>query len=173
LEYGSILYFEGSDFVVVDERCSSSIAGALFDYRSVEMTEKKPIIRVVAAAIERSNQYLITQRRATAVLPLLWEFPGGKVEPGESDPAALIREIKSRLDVTVEVGLLLSAVRKEYTNYTVDLHLYSCSIVEGEPRAAAVNTFRWATVQEFDSLQFTPADQESMDRLLGVTKVIV
>jgi 8-oxo-dGTP diphosphatase len=133
-----------------------------------ENAEKKPIIRVVAAAIERANQYLITQRRATAVLPLLWEFPGGKVEAGESDPVALSREIFARLGVTIEVGMLLSAVRKEYTNYTVDLHLYSCSITEGEPKALAVNTFRWATVQEFDSLQFTPADQESMDRLLGV-----
>jgi 8-oxo-dGTP diphosphatase len=133
-----------------------------------DSTEKKPIIRVVAAAIERDNKYLITQRRATAVLPLLWEFPGGRVEPGETDPVALAREIKARLDVSVQVDLLLSAVRKEYSTYTVDLHLYSCTILNGEPRAAAVNTFRWATVQEFDSLQFTPADQESMDRLLGI-----
>ena len=133
-----------------------------------DSTEKKPIIRVVAAAIEHDNKYLITQRRTTAVLPLMWEFPGGKVELGEDDPVALAREIKARLDVSVRVDLLLSAVRKEYSTYIVDLHLYSCSILEGEPKAAAVNTFRWATVQEFDSLQFTPADQASMDRLLGI-----
>lgn len=131
-------------------------------------TEKKPVIRVVAAAIEREGKYLITQRRATAVLPLLWEFPGGKVEPGEDDPTALKREIKARIDVTIDVGPLLSAVRKEYNTYIVDLHLYSCGLAEGEPRAAAVNDFRWATTKEFDSLEFTPADQASMDRLLGV-----
>lgn len=128
----------------------------------------KPVIRVVAAAIEKDGAYLITQRRATAVLPLLWEFPGGKVEPGESDPEALAREIRTRLDVGVEVGPMLSAVRKEYDSYIVDLHLYSCSIREGEPRAAAVNAFLWVTTKEFDSIRFTPADQESMDRLLGL-----
>jgi 8-oxo-dGTP diphosphatase len=129
---------------------------------------KKPVIRVVAAAIEREGRYLITQRRPTAVLPLLWEFPGGKVEPGESDPIALAREIRTRIDVAIAVGPLLSAVRKEYDAYIVDLHLYACELKEGEPRAAAVNAFRWANTKEFDTIQFTPADQASMDRLLGI-----
>ena len=64
----------------------------------------RPTIRVVAAVIERDGQYLITQRRATAVLPLLWEFPGGRVETGETDKIALKRELGHRLGVTIELG---------------------------------------------------------------------
>jgi len=63
-----------------------------------------PLIRVVAAVIAREGKYLITQRRGTAVLPGLWEFPGGKVEPGESDAVALAREIQERISVDVIVG---------------------------------------------------------------------
>jgi 8-oxo-dGTP diphosphatase len=61
-------------------------------------------IRVVAAVIEREGSYLITQRRPAAVLPLLWEFPGGRVEEGETDTAALKREVLHRLGVDIEVG---------------------------------------------------------------------
>jgi 8-oxo-dGTP diphosphatase len=135
-----------------------------------EETNPKPVIRVVAAAIDQDGRYLITQRRPTAVLPLLWEFPGGKVEPGETDPDALAREIRERLGVTLDVGPMLSAVRKEYASYIVDLHLYSCTLQAGEPAALGVNDFRWVAAHEFDSLQFTPADQASMDRLLGLVK---
>ena len=61
-----------------------------------------PTIRVVAAVIERDGRYLITQRRPTAVLPLMWEFPGGRVEPGETDADALRREVAHRLGVDIE-----------------------------------------------------------------------
>ena len=104
-----------------------------------------PTIRVVAAVIADSERYLITQRRPTAILPLLWEFPGGRVEPHESDAAALKREVKHRLDVDIEVGTLISYVRHPYERYTVDLHLYECTIVNGELREANVHAFRWVT----------------------------
>ncbi len=125
-------------------------------------------IRVVAAVIAQGGRYLITQRRATAVLPLLWEFPGGRVEGGETDAAALEREVEHRLGVSVKVGSLISYVSHPYERYTVDLHLYDCSIVSGEPFERNVRAFRWATSAEFDDHEFTPADEASMSRLLGV-----
>ena len=124
-------------------------------------------IRVVAAIIDRGGRYLITQRRPTAVLPLLWEFPGGRVETGESDHDALRREVQYRIGVDVVPGKLVSFVSHPYERYTVDLYLYECQLLEGEPRPANVNDFRWATSAEFDQLSFTPADEASMSRLLG------
>jgi 8-oxo-dGTP diphosphatase len=124
-------------------------------------------IRVVAAVIARDGRYLITQRRASAVLPLLWEFPGGRVEAGETDAQALSREVMHRLGVSVEVGSLISYVRHPYERYTVDLHLYECSIVRGEPTEQNVLSYRWVTSSEFDRFQFTPADEASMSKLLG------
>lgn len=127
------------------------------------------IIRVVAAVVEHEGRYLITQRRPTAVLPLLWEFPGGRVEEGETDAIALRREVKHRLGVDVEVRELISFVRHPYERYIVDLHLYDCSLVgEREPVALNVHAFRWVTSAEFDQYAFTPADEASMTQLLDV-----
>lgn len=132
------------------------------------MIEKQRTIRVVAAVIEREGRYLITQRRPTAVLPLLWEFPGGRVEPGEDDEQALKREVQHRLDVEIEVRQLISFVSHPYDHYLVDLYLYECVISKGEPREANVNAFKWVWSSEFDQYPFTPADELSMSKLLGI-----
>lgn len=125
-------------------------------------------VRVVAAVIENGGRYLITQRRPTAVLPLLWEFPGGKVETGETDADALQREVKHRLGVDVRCGQLISFVSHPYERYTVDLYLYECHIASGEPTARAVHAFQWVTSADFDQYPFTPADEASMNKLLGM-----
>jgi 8-oxo-dGTP diphosphatase len=125
-------------------------------------------IRVVAAVMAKDGRYLVTQRRPTAVLPLLWEFPGGKVEAGESDLQALKREVKHRVGVEVEPGAQISSVSHEYEHYTVELHLYDCRITHGEPSAVNVHQFRWVESNDFDRLPFTPADEASMTKLLGL-----
>src|SRR5580692_359481 len=86
-------------------------------------------IRVVAAVLDRDGQYLITQRRSSAVLPLLWEFPGGRVEPGETDAQALKREVLHRLGAEIDVGKLISFVSHPYEHYVVDLFLYECRLL--------------------------------------------
>lgn len=128
------------------------------------MTKRR--IRVVSAAVSRAGRYLITQRTARAVLPLLWEFPGGRVEEGEADDAALVRELRERLGVEAKVLDHLSSTVREYDEYVVELHLYRCDLGNGEPRTLSVNALRWVHCDEFEHFQFTPADQSSMDALL-------
>jgi 8-oxo-dGTP diphosphatase len=128
----------------------------------------RPTIRVVAAVIERDGRYLITQRRASAVLPLLWEFPGGRVETGETDATALKRELAHRLGVTIDPGQLISFVTHPYEKYAVDLYLYECALIGGEPRLVNVADFRWVKSSEFERFPFTPADELSMSKLLGM-----
>src|SRR5688572_8916072 len=130
----------------------------------------KKRIEVVSAAIVRDGRYLITQRTERAVLPLLWEFPGGRVERGEDDAAALVRELRHRIGVEAEVGELISTTEREYDAYTVVLHLYRCDIGSQQPRPAAVKEVRWVRSDEFDRFTFTPADQKSMDALLFADK---
>ena len=125
-------------------------------------------IRVVAAVIERGGDYLITQRRPSAVLPLLWEFPGGRVEDGETDADALRLEVKHLLGVEVQLGQLISFVSHPYEHYTVDLYLYECRIAAGEPKELNVHSFKWVTSGDFDQYPFTPADELSMNKLLGL-----
>ena len=126
-------------------------------------------IRVVAAVLEKDGRYLITQRRATAVLPLMWEFPGGRVEDGETDANALKREVRHRLGADIEVGKLISFVSHPYEHYVVDLFLYECALVGTTLEARNVHAFKWVTSAEFDQYPFTPADDASMNKLLGVT----
>jgi 8-oxo-dGTP diphosphatase len=125
-------------------------------------------IRVVAAVLERDGKYLITQRRTSAVLPLLWEFPGGRVEPGETDVLALKRELLHRLGADIECGKLISFVSHPYEHYVVDLFLYECTLRGEQLEPRAVNSFKWVASGEFDQYPFTPADEASMNKLLGV-----
>jgi 8-oxo-dGTP diphosphatase len=131
----------------------------------------KPTIRVVAAVVEREGHYLITQRRDSAVLSNLWEFPGGKVEVGEQDADALMREVRERLDTDIKVGNKIGEKIHDYDKYRVALALYQATLVEGQHmRAKRVKDFRWVTSDEFDKYPFPDADQKTMDQLLGFAR---
>jgi 8-oxo-dGTP diphosphatase len=127
-----------------------------------------PHIRVVAAVIARDGKYLITQRRPNAVLPLLWEFPGGKVEEGESDAEALRREIRHRLGVEIATGERIGFQSHAYERYVVDLYTYDCTIRSGTPEPRAVQRFEWVKSDEFESYEFTPPDEASVAKLLDL-----
>lgn len=124
-------------------------------------------IRVVAALVERDGRYLITQRRETAVLPMLWDFPGGRVETGETDEAALAREVAERLGARVDVGQLISFVNHPYEKYAVDLYLYECKLLSEHLHCHAVKDYAWVTSEQMESYSFTPVDEASMSKLLG------
>lgn len=129
----------------------------------------KRVIRVVAAVISHEGRYLITQRKPSAVLPLLWEFPGGQVEPDEEPDEALIREVKWRIGADVEVQDKLGDHVHEYNNYDVQLTMYACSLRDGSlPRAVNVNDVRWVTSRDMYDYEFPPADETTMDKLLGL-----
>lgn len=129
------------------------------------------VIRVVAAVVEREGLYLITQRRAEAVLGGLWEFPGGKVEEGESDEQALARELTERLGVAAEIGARLSERTTVYPDYEVTLALYAATISpDQEPSRARIQDYRWIRSSEFDQYPFPAADQATMDTLLGLRR---
>jgi 8-oxo-dGTP diphosphatase len=131
----------------------------------------KEVIRVVAAVIDHEGRYLITQRNSNAVLPGLWEFPGGRVEPGESETACLLREVKGRIGVEVIVGAKLGEHLHDYTGYQVHLTMYSCKLpAEARPYPATVADLRWVTSREFLDYDFPPADEKTMSKLLGLVR---
>ena len=125
----------------------------------------KPHIRVVAAEIERDGRYLITQRRPQATMPLLWEFPGGKVEDDESDEQALARELSTRLGIAVSVHEQILLVSHEYDRYTIDLAVYRAQTAD-DVRAALVHDHRWVLPEEFDQYEFPGADAHTVEQLL-------
>ena len=120
---------------------------------------------VVAALIWDGDRFLACQRPAHKARGLLWEFVGGKVEADETKEAALIRECREELGVTVAVGDIFMEVDHVYPDLTVHLTLFHATIAEGIPQKLEHNDIRWITVEEIDTLSFCPADEEILEKL--------
>ena len=120
---------------------------------------------VVAALIWEGDRFLACQRPAHKARGLLWEFVGGKVEPGESLEDALIRECREELDITVAPRDVFMTVIHEYPDLTVRLILFNAVIAEGTPKLLEHNDLRWITTAQIDELEFCPADEEILKKL--------
>ena len=120
---------------------------------------------VVAALIWDGDRFLICQRPAHKARGLLWEFVGGKVEPGETAAQALVRECREELGITVSVGEVFMDVVHEYPDLTVHLTLFHASIAAGTPKLLEHNDLRWITPQETGDYPFCPADVEILKRI--------
>ena len=126
------------------------------------------MVEVVAALIWKNNKFMICQRPAHKARGLLWEFVGGKVEPGETKEYALIRECQEELAVTLSVGDIFMDVVHEYPDLTVHLTLFNATIAEGEPQMLEHNDIKWITPSEISNYEFCPADEEILHRIKEV-----
>lgn len=122
-------------------------------------------IEVAAALIFRDGQLLITQRQAGAHLGGLWEFPGGKREPGESWEACVIREIREELGVEMAVIGLFESILHTYPEKTVHLKFFRGTLLAGEPQPLGCAACRWITQAELDQFAFPAADVQLLDKL--------
>lgn len=127
--------------------------------RGEHMTE------VVAALIWQEERFMICQRPAHKARGMLWEFVGGKVEPGESKEQALVRECREELAVEVAVGDIFLEVTHTYPDITVHLTLFHASIVQGVPQKLEHNDIRYITVDEIPKYEFCPADEVILQKL--------
>ncbi len=121
---------------------------------------------MVAAMVEQGGRYLITQRRPEATLPLLWEFPGGRVEDGEGDEEALARELAEEMGIEVDVGDQVLEIEHAYEDYVVVFCVYSARIVSGIIRHRRVHDHRWVSSDELGEFEFPGADARTMDLLI-------
>lgn len=117
------------------------------------------MIIVVAAVIERDGRLLVTRRQDGVHLAGLWEFPGGKIDPGETHAVALKRELLEELDASVEVGNLLFETTHDYGDVLVRLYFYACALT-GMPQPLLGQEMRWVPRDELSRLGFPEADSE-------------
>ena len=122
-------------------------------------------IEVVGAVIVRDGSVLCAQRGPSAALPYLWEFPGGKVEPGESPRSALVREIVEELGCRVRVGDQVERTTYAYEFATITLTTFYCELVKGEPRPTEHAEVRWVAPQDLEDLDWAPADVPAAERV--------
>ena len=123
------------------------------------------MVEVVAALIWDGDRFLICQRPVNKARALLWEFVGGKVEPGETKEQALVRECQEELDVTLAVGAVFMDVVHEYPDIIVHLTLFNATIAEGVPQKLEHNDIKWISPAEISLYEFCPADEEILLKL--------
>ena len=123
------------------------------------------VTEVVAALVWRDDKFMICQRPVHKARGLLWEFVGGKVEPGETKKQALVRECREELAVTISVGDIFFDVTHEYPDLTVHLTLFNAIISEGEPQKLEHNDIKWITPSEIPNHDFCPADVEILEKI--------
>ncbi|MFQ5612294.1 MAG: A/G-specific adenine glycosylase [Anaerolineae bacterium] len=127
-----------------------------------------PHYDVTAAVIYRNGDrdaFLIAQRPLEGMLGGLWEFPGGKQEPGETLKDCLRREIREELGVEIAVGEQFATVKHGYTHFKITLHAFHCQLVRGQPQALEVNDWRWVTPEELDNYAFPSTDRKIIEAL--------
>lgn len=129
------------------------------------MSSLLPVIEVAAGLVFRAQRLLITQRQPGAHLGGLWEFPGGKREPGETYEGCLARELREELGIEVEVQELIEEIKHQYPEKTVQLRFFRCAWREHEPRALGCAALTWITAEQLSDYPFPPADARLLQRL--------
>ena len=129
-------------------------------------------IEVVAAILHRDGAYFATQR-GYGEFEGMWEFPGGKIEPGESREVALRREIQEELGVDIIIEDSLCTTEYDYTSFHLTMHCYLCSFASGEIELREHKSARWLTAETLDSVEWLPADKEVIENIKVYYKHIV
>ena len=121
-------------------------------------------IEVVAAIIYKDGAYFVTQR-GYGEFEGMWEFPGGKIEPGESRESALKREIQEELGIDITINKFLCTTDYDYPSFHLMMHCYLCNVKSGDIELREHKSARWLSVDMLDSVEWLPADKEVVDKL--------
>jgi A/G-specific adenine glycosylase len=153
------------DVCPIASMCEAKQRG-IQDQLPVRRTRKvTPHYDVTAAVIRKSGRVLIAQRPPDGMLGGLWEFPGGKREPGESLAKCLRREIREELRLEIEVGEPIALVKHVYTHFRITLHAFECRVASGRPKAIGVADFKWVRMSELDGYAFAVTDRKIIARM--------
>ena len=126
-------------------------------------------IEVVAAVIHKDAAYFATQR-GYGEFECMWEFPGGKIEPGENRESALKREIQEELGIDITIDKFLCTTDYDYPSFHLTMHCYLCSVESGKIELKEHKSARWLTVESLDSVEWLPADMEVIVKLSKTPK---
>lgn len=149
--------------------CEAQAAGIQHDLPVKTKAKPTPHHHIGAAVIwdKKRQKILIQQRPKTGLLAGLWEFPGGKQEPGETIEATVCRELMEELAIEVSVGEKLATVKHAYSHFKITLHAFDCVHTKGRPKAIVADTFKWVTPQQLPDFAFPKANHPVIDKILS------
>ena len=130
------------------------------------MRDVKKHIEVVAAVIRDEDGKILATQRGYGAMKDGWEFPGGKMEPGETPQEALQREISEELAVTIEVDEFLCTVHYNYPEFYLTMHCYWCHVAQGAVKLLEHEAAHWLTMDQLNTVDWLPADQEVIERMM-------
>ena len=125
---------------------------------------------VVAAVIVKDNKVYCCQRGNKGECAFKWEFPGGKIELGETKEEALVREIKEELNCKIKVEKYITTIDHEYNTFFITMHVYLCTLIDREPTISEHITYKWCDVSELESLDFAQADYKFLNKIEKIYK---
>jgi len=144
------------------------------DPNSNDAAAPEPVTAVVAGVVLRGDGAVLAGKRpADSKMPLIWEFPGGKVEPGETDAEALRRELREELEIEVEVGAYVGTSTHTHAGRTVQVRAYVCTIVRGTPVAVEHVELRWLVPQDYHEVKWAPADVALLEPVAALARSVV
>lgn len=129
------------------------------------MNSNKREVFVVAGAIVKDGKVFSAQRGNKGKTAYKWEFPGGKIEPGETPEQALARELREELSINVDVHELITAIVDEYDDIILHIDTYRCSLISGTPTLSEHIALQWSNKEELDKLTFSPADAPTLKKI--------
>jgi A/G-specific adenine glycosylase len=150
----------------LSKNCAANAGGSPDKFPVMKKKKKVPHITVGAAVTtNRKGEVLIAQRKQDDMLGGLWEFPGGKQEPGETIQECIARELKEELGINVEVGAFFMTVKHAYSHFTMTMHVYRAKIVSGRPRPLDCADCKWVTIPNLGKSPYSKADSKVLERL--------
>jgi len=155
------------DTCPVQGHCHARRAGCQADLPTKAAKKTIPHHTIVAAVIRDRGRILIDRRPDTGLLANLWEFPGGKVEPGEALTDALIREIREEVGLTIDVGDEIARIRHAYSHFKITMHVFNARRIAGTAKPLACAAVRWVKPAELANYPFPRANQKLLPKLLA------
>jgi len=147
-------------------KCRAKTMNTMTSYPVQAPKKERPHYDIAAGIIWRGDEILIARRPEKGLLGGLWEFPGGKLENGETLQQAVAREIREELDVRVSVQELVTVIKHQYTHFKITLHAFHCKYLSGEPKAIGCVEWRWVKREGLDALPFPTANRKILNQLL-------
>ena len=150
----------------VSKFCKALINKSVDKYPIKVKSSKKPHYNVAVGVIWNNGKILISKRRENGLLGGLWEFPGGKIEKGESARECIIREVKEELGVLVQPTSFLKQIKHAYTHFSITMDAYHCDYLQGSPEAIGCDNWKWIAPQEISLLPFPKANHKLFDKII-------
>jgi A/G-specific adenine glycosylase len=151
----------------IQNNCSAFINNAVDKYPFKAKHEKKPHYFVAVGVVWKKNRILISKRRENGLLGGLWEFPGGKIQPGENANICVIRKLNEILGVSVKPVRLLKQIKHAYSHFSITLDAYHCDFVDGSPRALQCDNWQWILPNKIADLPFSKVNHKLFDQIKG------